>query len=143
MSGSSFDDLMKQVNKADISTPKDGAVFWTGYRQGNQKVAMEFAEQNGKFTIEMTDGGKWLDSMDLYGKSSPVTRAEADLLWKRMSERYASQATGKAHVINKGVPYNPDSVLNSTELPILKANQELNKVKIKYKSNYLHYLYRR
>lgn len=33
--GSSFDDLLKQVNKVDISTPKDGAVFWTGYRQGN------------------------------------------------------------------------------------------------------------
>lgn len=35
---------------------------------------MEFAEQNGKFTIEMTNGGKWLDNLDLYNaKTSAVT----------------------------------------------------------------------
>jgi len=32
---SAIDSLMAQVRAADFATPRNGAVFWTGYRQGN------------------------------------------------------------------------------------------------------------
>jgi hypothetical protein len=113
---------MGQVRAADFSTPPGGAVFWTGYREGNQARAMAWAARHGKSTIEMTPGGRWLEDLDLYGPKSPVSRAEANELWKAASENYAMGASGRVNAFTAGTSWSPDSVFYGTELPILRAN---------------------
>lgn len=118
---SAFDGLMGQVRAADFSTPRNGAVFWTGYSQGNQAAAMSWAEANGKFTIEMTPGGKWLNSLNLYGPNSTVSATEANALWNTASERFASGASGNINAFTRGTTFNPNSAFYNTELPILQG----------------------
>src|ERR1039458_2227843 len=116
------EDLLAQVRAADFVTPRDAAVFWTGYPQGNQAVAMRWADANGKFTIEMTPGGRILKNLDLYGPNSLVTREEADAIWRAASERFASGASGRVTAFTKGTIANPDSVFYDLELRLLRQN---------------------
>jgi hypothetical protein len=120
---SAFDDLMAQVRAADFSTPRNGAVFWTGYSQGNQAAAMSWAEANGKFTMEMTSGGKWLNNLNLYGPNSPVTSTEAKALWNVASEKFASGASGSVNAFTRGTTFNPNSAFYNIELPILQGRK--------------------
>jgi hypothetical protein len=123
-----FDDLMKQVDLRanDFATPRNGAVFWTGYKEGNQTKAMEWAKANNKYTIEMTSGGKWLESLDLYGPSSPVSSSEADEIWKSASKKFASGASGRVNAFTQGTSYDPNRVFYGIELPELKKNLNVN-----------------
>lgn len=118
----SFNSIMRQVETVDVSTPRNGAVFWTGYERGNQAAAMKWAAANGKSTIEMTPGGQWLNSLDLYGVNSPLTRAEADAAWLRMSERFTEGASGHINAFTRGTSFNPASNFYNTELPGLRLN---------------------
>lgn len=118
----SFNSIMRQVEKVDVSTPRDGAVFWTGYERGNQTAAMKWAAANGKYTIEMTPGGRWLNSLDLYGPNSLLTRAQADAAWVRMSERFTEGASGHVNAFTRGTSYNPASTFYNTELRGLRRN---------------------
>ncbi len=120
--GRSADEIIKQVQSADFSTPKDCAVFWTGYRLGNQATAKKWAAENGKFTIDMTPGGKWLNSLDLYGKNSPVTIEQADAIWRVASIKFAWGASGKVSAFTRGTSYNKDTMFYGIELPILRSN---------------------
>jgi RHS repeat-associated protein len=128
LNSNGFTDLTKQVQNADFSTPKDGAVFWTGFRQGNQSAAMNWAEANNKFTIEMTIGGKWLNSLKLYDKNTPVTINEADALWQVASEKFAGSASGRVNAFTRGTFTNSDSVFYNIELPILKDNPNVSPI---------------
>jgi hypothetical protein len=38
----------------------------TSYRLGNHTTAIAWAKKHGKKTIELTEGGIWLESLDLY-----------------------------------------------------------------------------
>ena len=116
---SAFDSLMTQLRAADFSTPRNGAVFWTGYQQGNQAAAMSWAAANGKFTIEMTPGGQWLKGLDLFGATSPVTRSQATALWNAASEQFASGASGSVNAFTRGTTFNPNSAFYNIELPVL------------------------
>ena len=87
---------------------------------------MGWAETNRKLTIEMTEGGKWLNSLDLYGAKSPVTRAEADALWRSASKQFAGNASGRINAFTSGTFSNPDSIFYNIELPILKASPNIN-----------------
>ncbi|MBI2946215.1 MAG: RHS repeat-associated core domain-containing protein [Verrucomicrobia bacterium] len=50
----SYDDIKRQIAALDFGTPRNSTVFWTGYRQGNQGVALQWAKANGKYTIEIS-----------------------------------------------------------------------------------------
>jgi RHS repeat-associated protein len=123
-----FDNLTAQVKSraGDFTTPRNGAVLWTGYKQGNQTAAMEWAKANGKFTIEMTPGGKWLDSLNLYGPNSPVTANEASALWKVASEQFVAGASGRVNAFTRGTSVDPSKTFYGVELPGLRNNPSVN-----------------
>jgi len=120
------DDLLRQVRRADFSTPRNGAVFWTGFHEGNQSAAMGWAEANGKFTIEMTQGGKWLNDLNLFGPGSPISSAEADMIWREASKMFAGGASGYATAFTRGTYTDANRGFYGLELPILK--QDVHKI---------------
>jgi hypothetical protein len=120
--GPTFKGLLSDIRAADFSTPKNGAVFWTGFREGNQARAMQWASQNGKLTIETTPGGRWLESLDLYGPNSRVSIAEADNLWRAASAQYARGASGQINAFTVGAPLNRANAYYGVELPKLTAS---------------------
>lgn len=119
-----FNDLYAQVDELDVATLPNEAVFYSG--RGNDVLARQFAEDNMRTTIEMTPGGKWLDDQNLYGPSSPVTRAEADAIWAKASRRYAGEASGVAVGFVEGA--RPDRVWATVEWPTLQANPNITNV---------------
>jgi hypothetical protein len=54
-------DLLEWINenKSLFQVPKGDAVFWAGKRR---MAAEKWAKMNGKFTKEMTEGGKLVES---------------------------------------------------------------------------------
>jgi hypothetical protein len=80
-SDEAFTYYKEMAEQLDVSTEKDQATFYSG--PGNRKIAEEFAVINGKITLEMTSGGKYLDNMNLFAKGSPLTKAQAP--WVRAS----------------------------------------------------------
>lgn len=122
---------MNDIRAADLSAPKDGAVFWTGYQQGNQAAAMEWAKLNGKSTIEMTPGGQWLQKLDLYGSNSPVKEFESDNLWRAASAQFARSSSGEVNAFKEGTVFDRNKVFYGLEIKNLVKNPE-----VKFPINY-------
>ena len=59
-----FDYYMQLTEELDVSSAKDAATFYSG--PGNRELAEAFARENGKTTLEMTKGGKYLDELKLF-----------------------------------------------------------------------------
>jgi hypothetical protein len=98
---SAFRGLMHDVERADVRSPVDGANFYSG-RTADGTPMRSFAERNtdgvNSVTLEQTPGGKTFDDMHLYDSGSPVSQAQADKIWARLSERYGLFAVeGVAH----------------------------------------------
>lgn len=87
---------------------------------------MQWAAGNGKVTIEMTPGGRWLESLDLYGPNSPVGINEADNLWRAASAQYARGASGEVNAFTTGAPLNRANAYYGVELPKLTASPKVN-----------------
>jgi RHS repeat-associated protein len=122
---SDFDSLMNEVrHNLDFSTQPDQAVFYSGARNG--VIARSWASQNGKVTIEGTQGGKYLDELDLFADSSTLTNSQAAEIWDVASARYASGASGEVNVFSTGVsrqaPWG-DRTWWRIEKKVLKKNQ--------------------
>lgn len=124
----------------DFSTPWDTAVFYSGR---NKKFAERYAVSKGKFTIEMTPGGKYLDGLDLFNFSSiykdgpPLPGKRAAEIWDQASGKFASLARGKVKVFIHNVnPINEFGNLRTffrVELPIfLSPYTEVNEVLFKH-----------
>ncbi|WP_375500251.1 hypothetical protein [uncultured Jatrophihabitans sp.] len=62
------------------------------------------------------------------GQRSTLTRRQADLIWDRMSARYAAQASGQVtlHAHDVLVP----SVFLQRDLPALRANPQVTSLRI-------------
>jgi RHS repeat-associated protein len=112
------DDYLRAVEDLDVSTAKNEAVFYSG--RGNRELAEEFAIQNKRKTIEMTDGGKWLEQQNLYSRNSPLTPTEADEVWISLSRKYAEGASGNTFGFAEGA--RPQSIFNTVEYPTLLKN---------------------
>lgn len=95
-----FDDLKRMAESSlDFSTPRDGAVFWSG---NNMQRAQDWATANGKSTVEMTPGGRYLNDLDLFGKGSPLTPQQAGEIWDIASNKFSNQASGDVNVFSTG-----------------------------------------
>ncbi|MBK8870920.1 MAG: hypothetical protein IPN19_07675 [Elusimicrobia bacterium] len=120
-----FHYFMKRVNNLDMSTPPNKAVFYSG--PGSQDVAFEHKLVAGKWTIEDTAGGKWLDSFDLYGlkQPSPITKSQADTIWILASKKYAENASGEITLYVHGSSGN--RIFYQHEFPTLQNNKKIHK----------------
>jgi len=113
---------MGKVQGMSFSSAPNTAVFYSGAGAGD--VADALAAERGLVTVNGTEGGSYLNSLDLYGPNSPVSRAEADQLWSYASQQYASGASGDVTAVLN----NPSAtrIYMSVERPILLNNPSVN-----------------
>ncbi len=82
------------VARLDVSSPKDGAVFWSG----DKNNAIDLAMGRGGISLESTGGGAMIDDWNATGL--PWNGGKGDPppylmdLWQLASAAYASQAEG-------------------------------------------------
>jgi hypothetical protein len=119
-----FEKYMRELDNLDVSTSRNNAVFYSG--PGNRANAELFALQNGKTTLEMTPGGKWLDEQQLFSPDSPLTPGEATEVWSNLSQKYAEGASGG--VVGFVENARPNSIFNSVEYPALQMNPNITNV---------------
>lgn len=92
-----WDEVIKRL---DVSSPKDGAVFWSG----NPSAAKSFAQEAGGVTLETTAGGRVIDSWDDVNRGyswnadyGPPPWSKD--LWSGVSRKYAEGASGSVSTI--------------------------------------------
>ncbi len=107
--------------KLDVNTELDSATFWSG--KDNQQRATSFATNMHKKTLEMTTGGEYLDSLDLFKKSA---YEQAVKPWDALSKRFAENASGDVYAFVEGT--RPTSVFNRIEYLILIENPKVNEI---------------
>lgn len=120
---SEFHRLMREVEKADVRSPVDGANFYSGQTDSGTPMRV-FAEKHTdgvtRVTLEQTPGGARFDDMRLFERDVPVRRDQAKEIWARLSERYADGAEGEvtawAHAPRA------DGIWNAVEKPALERN---------------------
>ena len=98
----SYEDLKKMAaGSLDFSTKENGAVFWSG--PGNMEAAQKWASATGKTTLEQTEGGSYLHSLDLFDEaSSGLKDSQAADVWNIASKRFADGASGEVYVFKDG-----------------------------------------
>lgn len=142
-----YEYLMKKIELLDVSTGKNQAIFYSGSKEVSKAVrekgyiaAREWAESYAdeyfkrtgriKLTLERTPGGKWLDELDLFSnKQIGLTKEQAREVWRRLSERYAEEASGSVTAFCK---YSRDtSIFKTAELPALRKNKNVTHINIR------------
>ena len=88
--------------------------------------AEAFATANGKTTLEMTPGGSWLDSQNLFERANGLSEGQADAIWSVLSQRYAEGASGTAVGFVEGA--RPSGIFTTVEYPALLANPNITNV---------------
>jgi len=91
------------------------AVFYAG--SINKELAKNFAINNNKKILEMTPGGEWLYTQNIYSK---LTLEEATKVWDIMSLRYAQGSSGSINAFVEGV--SSTSTYTRVELGALDKN---------------------
>ena len=119
-----YEYYLKVANELDVSTSFNTAVFYSG--PGNRALAEAFARENNKTTLEITEGGKYLDALHLFSNESALTTEQAANVWKKLSERYAQGASGNAYGFVKGS--RDGSIFNTVEYPALKSNPDITNI---------------
>jgi hypothetical protein len=122
----SFHGLMRKVEHIDVRSPVDGAHFYPGRAPDGTRMG-ELAARNtdgvSSVTVEKTPGGRYFNEMELYEPGSPVSTAQADKVWDRISAQYAEQARGKVTVWAHDP--SPSSTWARIERPILEKKSDV------------------
>ena len=113
--------LIEEVPTLNIRTGMDEAVFWSG--PGNRQLAESFASSTNKLTLEMTSGGRYLDSKNLFDRYSTK---QAIIPWERLSARFAQGASAKVSAFSD--TSRVTSVFNRIEYPILRKNPNVTEI---------------
>ena len=126
---SEFHRLMREVEKADIRSPADGANFYSGKTDDDVPMRV-FAEKHAdgvtRVTLEQTPGGARFDDMLLFDDGSPIRREQAEDVWGRLSRRYADGAQGEVTAWAHDPRVN--SIWNTVERPALERNPAVTKI---------------
>ena len=113
-------DYAKMATYFDTSSPVDGAVFWSGNKEG----AAAYANSIGGTIMEQTPGGQVFDNWRGLGGMYPEWDRPTNLaqkpIWDALSSQYANGAEGIATYVH------PDGyvgkVWSNIEKPILEEN---------------------
>ncbi len=134
--GDNWDEIVKRL---DVSSPKDGAVFWSGTssqaeKLGQADAALVLAEKIGGVTLETTSGGRIIDKWDDVNKNFPWNSDAgpppwASDLWKQVSEKYANSATGNINLVQTPDRlWSPATIWHSQEKPTLLYLQKMGQI---------------
>ena len=116
---------LNKVDSLDVATAPNSAVFYSG--RGNRELAENFAITNNKQTLEMTNGGSWLDQQNLYKPyTSLVSKPQANQIWDNLSQKYAQEASGSVVGFVDGARSN--STFNRIEYPTLINNKNITNI---------------
>lgn len=126
-----WDEVIKRL---DVSSPENGAVFWSG----DPVAAQRFAESIGGVTLETTAGGRIIDGWaDLKGYTRDTRYGEAPYsrdFWEGVSEKYAEGVMGEVSAVQAPDKlWYSESFWHTIEKPILQVkllNEEVSKVSI-------------
>ncbi|MES2407094.1 MAG: hypothetical protein V4528_07210 [Pseudomonadota bacterium] len=121
---SAFSYYMQQARTLNVSTSENASVFYSG--PGNRVLAEQFANANGRTTLEMTPGGSWLDAQMLFSPNSSLSPTQAVQVWSTLSERFAAGASGNAIGFTQGA--RAGSIFNTIEFPTLLKNPNVTNV---------------
>lgn len=118
--GDTWEEVLKRL---DVSSPKDGAVFWSG----DPKAAQKYAGSINGVTLETTAGGRVIDTADpdfawaemkkyawddRFGESGPYAKD----LWVGASKNYGLGASGKVSVVQTpGKLWDPRTIWHNDE----------------------------
>ena len=113
-------DYAKMAIYFDTSSPVDGAVFWSGNKEG----AAAYANSIGGTIMEQTPGGQVFDNWrglgGMYPEWDTPTNLDQKPIWDALSSQYANGAEGIATYAH------PDGyvgkVWSNIEKPILEEN---------------------
>jgi hypothetical protein len=126
-----FFSLMCEVERADVRSPVDGACFASGRALDGTPIRLlveRCTDGISRVTLEQTPGGHDFDRRGLFEPDAPVSPAQADRIWGRLSERYAEQAAGEV----TAWVYKPwdDSTWKTRELPALRRNPRVTAIRV-------------
>lgn len=122
---------MCEVERADVSSPHGGAHFYSGNAADGTRMR-DHAERHTdgvtSVTLEQTRGGREFEGRGMFRPGAPVTQAQANRIWRRLSERYAEEASGEAtawvHDSWSG------SVWLTVECPALERNAKVSTIRV-------------
>ncbi len=120
-----FQQIMANLQRMDFSAEYGTKVFYSGgerFPGGTESflAARGYAAARGLSLITDTEGGAYLDSLELYNDAtSPVSEVEADKLWEYASSRYASSVLSGEQVTAVTLNPTPTSMWLRIEFPIL------------------------
>jgi hypothetical protein len=94
-------DYTKMASYFDTSSPKDGAVFWSG----NKEWAAQYAKSINGTILEQTPGGRvfddWRGLSGMYPEwGKPGSPLDQRPIWEALSKQYASGATGSVTYVH-------------------------------------------
>jgi hypothetical protein len=121
-------DLNAVLERLDVSSPKDGTYFWSGYPDGALTKAEQIAAKNSGISLESTPGGTIVNNWDELNES-PISND----FWSAVSKKYASGAEGKVEVIQSDNAFvgGGGKVWKETELPALVREGKVDQITLR------------
>lgn len=127
------------VKRLDVSSPKGGAVFWSGTsylaeKTGKPDAARVFAEKIGGVTLETTPGGRIIDGWSDVNNEFPWNadkgpRPWASELWAEVSEKYATNTSGVVNVVQTSDKlWSQTTIWHTKEKPLLLDRLDQGKI---------------
>lgn len=116
------DNWREVIERLDVSSPRGGAVFWSG----DPKAAQALAEGINGVTLETTAGGRIIDGWDEVNKGYAWDRRYGEPpygrdLWAGVSEKYAEGVTGHVNAVQTpGKLWDSGTLWHNVEKPIFQ-----------------------